>query len=132
MVYQRVKVNSSDELDKLFAEHKCEVEIEPDSFRKTRYIDSKTYDNLVKYELAFPLYTEIAKSCSMAFFKIMRSTQTNRFYIGFINLGGHGPAYEIRPVQLSDIKNYEYMEKMFANHAEQLDWGIDLKENYQV
>ena len=132
MVDQSIKVNSSAELDKLFSMYQCECEIEPGSYRKTRYIDSLAYDNLVKYELAFPLYTEIAKSCSMAFVKIMRSTQTNRFYIGFVNLGGHGPAYEIRPVQLSDVKNYEYMQKMFANYGEQLDWGVDLKENYKV
>jgi len=129
---QRMKLKSISELETLFSDYKSNSEIKLDSFRKTRYIDSRTFDNLVSYELDFAPYNEIAKRCSMGSFFIMRSTRTNRFYIGFLNLGGHGPVYEIRPVRLPDVKDYEYMEKMFANHAQQLDWGVDIKEDYKV
>jgi hypothetical protein len=62
----------------------------------------------------------------------MRSTKTNRFYIGFVNLGGHGARWEVRPVRLGEVENSNYLKKMLENYGQALDWGIDLKENYDI
>jgi hypothetical protein len=106
--------------------------LEESSYNKTRYIDGEIYKDLIKYKLNFEPYTEIAKRCSMNSIFIMRSARTNRFYIGFLNIGGHGARYEVRPVRLREIKNEQYIEYMFANHGQQLDRGIDLNEKYEI
>lgn len=116
----------------LFADYPCHEQIADDSFIKTRYVDRTAFEALEKYELDFPPYTDIAKRCLLPCLPIMRSLKTNRFYIGFINLGGHGAVWEIKPVRIIDVKDVNYIERMYANHGQQLDWGIDLNENYEI
>ena len=127
-----MKINSISELEKLFKVYRCKAKISEASFIKTRYIDQITYDRLIRYELKFDPYVDIAERCSMKLLEIMRSPITNRFYIGFVNIGGHGARWEIRPVGLLEVKNYQYMERMFAKYGQQLDWDIDLNENYEI
>ncbi len=125
-------IKSEIELKSLFESYQCKTEIEISSYRKTRYVDDGIYNNLVRYRLNFEPFTRIAKSCSMRCIDIMRSEYTNRFYIGFLNTGGHRAVCEIRPVRLADIFDYSYINDMFANHAQKLDWGIDINENYEI
>lgn len=125
-------ISSQQELEKLFANNHCKIELNEDSYSKTRYINQFLFDHLIKYELNFEPYTEIAKRCSMSSIQLMRSTATNRFYIGFVNLGGHGARYEVRPVRLSEVEYHLYIERMFADYAKELDWGISLNEDYEI
>jgi hypothetical protein len=127
-----IEINSEAELKELFDTYICKSELNESSFRKTRYIDHSVSNNLDRYKLNFEPYIKIADRCGMNYVDILRSKQTNRFYLGFLNTGGHGAVYEIRPSRLSDILNYGYIEDMFANHAQKLDWGIDINEEYEV
>lgn len=68
----------------------------------------------------------------MSAIPIFRSKRTNRLYIGFVNLGGHRSMYEVRPIMIEGIKNVAYIEKMYANYAQELDWGIDINQNYVI
>lgn len=125
-------LNSLDELKNIFHDNICKLDLNEESYSKTIYIDESIYDNLIKVELNFEPYIDIAKSCSMRFISVMKSDTTNRFYIGFANLGGHAPRYEIRPVRLQEILNFDYIRKMFANYGQELDRAIDTKEKYEV
>lgn len=125
-------LNSVSELEKLIKDNICVEDLSEECYSKTIYVEQATMDNLIKYELDFQPYMDIAKKCLLQSIQIMKSTHTNRFYIGLVNLGGHGPAYEIRPVRLAEIKDHKYIEKMFANHGQELDWGIDINIKYKI
>lgn len=125
-------LNSIDELKNLFHDNICKLVLNEESYSKTIYIDQLIFDDLTKFELNFEPYIEIAKSCLMSSITVMKSKTTNRFYIGFVNLGGHGARFEVRPVRLQEILNIDYIRKMFANYGQELDWGIDIKEKYEV
>ncbi|MES2811520.1 MAG: hypothetical protein V4670_03535 [Bacteroidota bacterium] len=125
-------LDSKEELEQLFEDNSCTTELNEESYSKSRYIDQNIFDNLVKYELNFEPYIEIAKHCLMESIQIMRSMNTNRFYIGFVNLGGHSARFEVRPVRLGEVENSSYIKKMLENYGQVLDWGIDLKENYDI
>lgn len=127
-----MNINSRYELEKLFENNSCKIELKEENYSKTRYINQILFDNLVKYELNFEPYIQISKKCSLSSIQIMMSNETNRFYIGFVNIGGHGVKYEIKPVRLHEVEDHEYIERMFANYAQELDWGIDLNENYKI
>ena len=129
---REIRINSQEELKKLFEEYRPNFELNESSYSKTRYVDGSVYRGFVFYFLEFEPYAEIAKQCSMGVVGIKRSLKTNRFYIGFINLGGHGAVYEIRPVRLKEVLDLEYMKSMFENYCQKMDWGIDLKENYEI
>jgi len=125
-------LNSKQELEKLFEDNICTTELNEESYSKSRYIGQNLFDDLIKYELNFEPYIEIAKHCSMQNTEIMRSIKTNRFYIGFVNLGGHGARCEVRPVRLGEVENPNYLKKMLENYGQALDCGIDLKEHYDI
>ncbi|HUC80187.1 MAG TPA: hypothetical protein VMR70_04690 [Flavisolibacter sp.] len=127
-----MKIKSVQELEMLFTDYPCLAQIANDSFTKTRYVDRMTFEALEKYELDFHPYTDIAKKCLMSDIPLLRSQKTNRFYIGFTNLGGHGAVWEIRPVGITEVKDVDYLERMYANNGQQLDWGIDLSEKYEI
>lgn len=127
-----MKIYTTEQLQQLFNENQIIVELKEDSYKKTIYVDKPIFDSLVKFDLDFEPYINVAKKCLMQSIQIMQSTKTNRFYIGLVNLGGHAPAYEIRPVRLIEILNIDYIEKMFNNYGQELDWGIDINEKYEV
>ena len=127
-----MKIDTIEQLQQLFNENLSMVELKEDSFKKTIYVDKSIFDSLIKFDLAFEPYINIAKECLMESIQIMQSTKTNRFYIGLVNFGGHAPAYEIRPVRLIEILNITYIKKMFNNYGQELDWGIDINEKYEV
>ena len=125
-------INSAEDLENIFRNNICKLDLKEESYSKTIYIDQATFDNLIKFDLNFEPYTDIASSCLMTSITVMRSKTTNRFYIGFANVSGHGPRYEVRPVRLKEILNFDYIKKMFANYGQELDWGIDINEKYEV
>jgi hypothetical protein len=127
-----IVINSLPELRELFRLSPCKAEIAEESFGKTRYVSYQIFKELECYELWFEPYQEIARQCSMTQVLVFKSQITNRFYIGFVNLGGHGARWEIRPVKLEHVLDHDYLKKMYRNHAQELDWGIDLHENYEV
>ena len=127
-----MKINTTAQLQQLFNENQSIVELKEDSYKKTIYVDKPIFDSLVKFDLDFEPYINVAKECLMQSIQIMQSTKTNRFYIGLVNLGGHAPAYEIRPVRLIEILNIDYIKKMFNNYGQELDWGIDINEKYEI
>jgi hypothetical protein len=127
-----MKIDTVEQLQELFNENSSIVELKEESYIKTIYVDKSIFDSLVKFDLAFEPYNNVAKECLMQSIQIMQSTKTKRFYIGLINLGGHDPAYEIRPVRLIEILNIAYLKKMFNNYGQELDWGIDINEKYEV
>ena len=108
------------------------IELGESSYHKTIYVESSEFNQLIKYELNFEPHISIANECLMKSIQLMRSEKTNRFYIGIVNLGGHRAIFEIRPVRLNEILNFEYLKKMFQNYAQELDWGIDINEKYEV
>jgi hypothetical protein len=115
------------------------AEINPDksplpesSYDKTRFIGHREFDAMIEYVLSYEPYIKIAERCGMDRFNILQSPVTNRFYIGFINIGGHAPRCEVRPVRLKEIAYADYMLSMFENQGQKLDWGLDLNENYEV
>jgi len=125
-------INSIDELKDLFKTYSCVTEIDNTNYRKTRYVSGKVFDNLIKYELDFEPFISIKNRIFMSGIPLMRSETTNRYYIGFVNLGGHGPAFEIRPVRLSDVLDFKYIERMYENHGLILDREIELNANYDI
>lgn len=127
-----IVLNSEQELKNVVENNPCIEILAESSFRKTRYVEQKVMDELVKYHLCYEPYLSIAKRCMMNEIEVMRSLATNRFYIGFVNLGGHRAVCEIRPVRVSEMVDHEYIEKMFANYGAEMDRGIDITENYTV
>lgn len=125
-------LNSINELKNLFHDNIYKLDLNENSYSKTIYIDQLIFENLIKFDLNFEPYIDIAKSCLLTSITVMKSKTTNRFYIGFVNLGGHGARYEVRPVRIKEIQNYDYIKKMFANYGQELDWGIDINEKYEV
>jgi hypothetical protein len=120
------------ELENLFHTNIAAWGLHEEAYSKTIYIDQSQFDDLIKFDLNFQPYISIAESCGMSSIMVMKSKTTHRFYIGFVNLAGHGPRYEVRPVRLKEMLNFEYIRKMLANHAQELDGGIDIKEKYEV
>lgn len=125
-------IDSKVELRQLFEENKPLCELNEYSYSKSRYVTRLEFDSLIQYKLDFEPYLEIARRCSMSGIYVMRSPITNRFYIGFINLGGHGAMWEVRPVRIKEVEDASYIERMLKDHGQQLDWGIDLNENYKI
>lgn len=125
-------LNTIEELKKLFNSDNSAIELNEECYSKTIYVDSNIFDELVKYSLDFEPYKTIAEKCLMTSVQIMKSEKTNRFYIGFMNLGGHGARCEVRPVRLKEVLNFEYVEKMFADYGQELDRVIDIKLKYEV
>jgi hypothetical protein len=127
-----MKIDNIEKLQRIFNDISCINELKEDSYKKTIYVDKSIFDSLIKFDLDFEPYINVAEECLMQSLQIMQSTKTKRFYIGFVNLGGHAPAYEIRPVRLIEILNIDYIEKMFKNYGQELDWGIDINEKYEI
>lgn len=126
-----MEINSEQQLHDLFTNNKC-IELNESSYTKTIYVKQSIYESLIPFDLNFEPYCSVAKECLMDSIQIMKSAQTNRFYIGFANLGGHYAVYEIRPVRLKEIKDIDYIKKMFNNYGQGLDFGIDLSEKYEI
>ena len=60
-----MNINSIIELEDLFQEFPCMVEIGDENYFKTRVIDRRLFDNLISYELLFSPYQEIAEKSSL-------------------------------------------------------------------
>ena len=115
---KELRINSQEELKKLFDEYRPKFELNESSYSKTRYVDDQTYCDLFLYLLDFEPYIEMAKNCSMIGISLKRSEKTNIFYIGFFNDGGHRSISELRPVRLKEVLDLEYMKSMFENYCQ--------------
>lgn len=129
---ETIELKSEKELLEVINRYPCQAILDESSFRKTRYISDSDYEGLIKYYLLFDPYIAIAEKCRVRAVPIMRSPKTNRFYIGFVNTGGHRSMCEVRPVRLEEICDTGYIEKMYECHGAGLDYGIDRFESYDI
>ena len=127
-----IRLYSEEELIEVAAKYPCSQVLDERYYSVTRYVSQDQFESLIQYSLLYEPYLEVAKNCSMSWVSILRSEITNRFYIGLVNLGGHGAVYEIRPITIERIKDVAYIHKMFANHGRELDQGIELNQEYQI
>ena len=127
---KEIRINSEEELRKLFEEYRPKFEQNESSYSKTRYVSWSVFVGLELYYLEFEPYVELAKQCPLIC--VLRSKTTNRFYIGFVNDGGHSTIGEVRPVRLKEVLDLEYMKSMFENYCQKMHWGADLNENYEI
>lgn len=71
------------------------------------------------YEFDFEPYISLAASVGMSYFGI--SGSGNGFYLTHINLGGHAPLCTVRPVNLKQLKDLEYLTLMSCNYCANLE-----------
>lgn len=129
---ETIELKSEKELFQIMNCYPCHSVLDEDSFSKTRYIPDSDYDALIKYHLVYEPYVAIAEKCRMRAVPIMRSPKTNRFYIGFVNTGGHKAICEVRTVRFEEICDSDYIEKMYSDYGAELDQGIDQFEAYNI
>mgnify|MGYP006084343089 CR=1 FL=1 len=101
-------------------------------FNKTIYAKQNDFMSLIQYELNFEPYTSLAKTCGMSSINIKKSPDTNRFYFGNLNMAGHGPAFELRPIKLEHVQDLELIRVLFTNHAYELGRVIDRESIYKI
>ncbi|WP_413662926.1 hypothetical protein ACG1BZ_17410 [Microbulbifer sp. CNSA002] len=127
-----IEVKSQDELVTLL-KRTIEREVLPSTSKdKSRYVSFEDYIGLIRYSLSFEPYISVAKRCSMNGCYVLQSKQTNRFYVGYTNHGGHAPKWEIMPVTSDEILNSECMESFYENHAQKIHWAIDPEQSYEI
>jgi hypothetical protein len=73
-------LNSLAELENLFQDNICKLDLNEESYSKTIYIDQSIFDRLIKFDLNFNPYINIAKGCLMTSITVMKSKTTNRFF----------------------------------------------------
>ena len=129
---ETIDLKSEKELLQIINRYPCHSVLDESRFSKTRYISDSDYDELIKYHLVFEPFVSIAEKCRMRAIPVMRSQKTGRFYIGFVNTGGHKAMCEVRPVRFEEICDSDYIEKMYANHGAELDNGIDRFATYDI
>ena len=102
-------LNSVSELEKLIKDNICVEDLSEECYSKTIYVEQATMDNLIKYELDFQPYMDIAKKSLLQSIQIMKSTHTNIFYIGFDSLKTMKLLFEIENLgyKLSKKELYE-------------------------
>ncbi len=127
-----MSINSKSELEELFLSTIIKKSLNEDSYSKTRCVTVSEFKLLKSYDLNFEPYNSIAVECGMIQTPILQSEKTNRFYIGFLNLGGHGAFGEIRPIRLKEILNLNYIKEMYENHGAKMDREVDMNENYEI
>ncbi|CAG9295969.1 hypothetical protein [Celerinatantimonas diazotrophica] len=75
--------------------------------------------NMDFYEFDFEPYRSLAVSVGMSCFGINGSG--NGFYLTHINLGGHAPLCTVRPVNLSQLQDLDYLAQMSSNYCANLE-----------
>lgn len=85
-----------------------------------------------RYALNFSPYQELAETCGMESFSLMQSNVTHRLYIWNVNLGGHYPRLEMRPVKYEHVVDLKRMAYFHQNWAERMSENLQPKPGYQV
>lgn len=117
------QVDSIDQLETLFSSSKDSTFL-PDSAYQQSILGNQTHlTSMPIYILTFPPYPELAEQCGMTNFSVKRSPDTGRFYLWNVNLGGHYPRLELRPVKLDHLLDIDLMHRYHSN------WGYELGLN---
>ena len=127
-----MNISSEKELEELYLSMTTKNTLNEISYSKTRYISVPEFQLLKRYDLDFEPYNSIALECKMNRISILQSKTTKRFYIGYLNLGGHGAFGVIRPVRLKEITNLKYIKEMYENHGEKMNLTVDLNVDYEI
>ncbi|WP_309382685.1 hypothetical protein [Cerasicoccus frondis] len=102
------------------------------NYDKSFYGSLKNLMEMPEYELAFSPYVELAKSCGMTSMSLKRSLETGRLYLWNVNLGGHAPMLELRPVKLDHVLDLNLMKRLHENWARLLGCDIDDEPGYLI
>lgn len=101
-------------------------------FNKTIYAKQNDFMALDKFELNFEPYISLAEECGLSSIVIHKSSNTNRHYLGNLNMAGHGPAFELRPVKIKHVLDIALLKHLLSNHAYELGRVIERGSNYEI
>lgn len=132
MKADRYRFSNSCELIKLFNESKSSYESFCGDYSQSRYGTLVNLRDMPEYELSFSPFTEIARKCGMTSFSLKRSSKTGRIYVWNLNLGGHAPKLELRPITLEHLMDEYLMIKYHENGAYELGCNISIESNYEI
>jgi hypothetical protein len=127
-----MEIKNEEELKMEFSKSSENDDLAQHHFNKTIYAQQKDFMALVNCELKFEPYISLAKQCGMSSMVIKKSSNTNRFYFGNLNIAGHGPAFELRPIKLQHVLDLSLIKTLFSNHAYELGRVIDRESNYKI
>lgn len=97
----------------------CEVLSDSFSYTQSYKVGPSDIIDMDFYEFNFEPYVSLASSIGMSYFGI--NGTDNGYYLAHINLGGHGPLCTVRPVNLQQLEDMEYLTKMHANYCSNLE-----------
>jgi hypothetical protein len=127
-----IKIYSIDELEQELEKY-GEVELLPtESFNRARYASSSEFESLERIELLFEPYLSIANDCNMTLCPVFRSPVTNRLYVGYVNIGGHGSKIEIKPITVKQALNPVFIKNMYKDYAKEINDSVDPTLNYKI
>ena len=111
---QHFVLNSFDEVEALFGANAA-VLSDSLSYTQSYKVGPSTIIQMNSYEFNFEPYISLATSLGMSHFRINGTDKG--FYLTHINLGGHGPLCTVRPVNLAQLKDVEYLTNLKANYC---------------
>lgn len=126
------KIESMEDLAGLFSKAGSEAELPEDDYKKSIYGTLVHLKSMPVYELVFEPYLELAERCGMSSFNLKLSIETGRFYVWNVNLGGHCPKLEMRPVKLEHVVDLELMYEYHKEWAYELGVNINLNPTYEI
>ncbi|MBB1280439.1 MULTISPECIES: hypothetical protein [Pseudoalteromonas] len=132
MTADRYKFSNSSELIKLFNDSESSYESFGGDYSQSQYGTLANLRDMPEYELSFFPFTEIARKCGMKSFSLKRSSKTGRIYVWNVNLGGHAPKLELRPITLEHLMDVDLMIKYHENWAYELGCNISIDSNYEI
>ncbi|MFC3152907.1 hypothetical protein ACFOEK_17845 [Litoribrevibacter euphylliae] len=132
MKSKKHQINNLEMLEVLFRESEAAYVDFQGSYEKSIYGTHQHLSEMSVYELAFSPYIELAKECGMGSISLRRSNKTGRIYLWNVNLGGHAPKLELRPVSLERVLDLAVMKTLHDNWAYLLGCNIDLEPGYEI
>ena len=118
---EKRKVSSISDLEKLYSELTQESKLPQSCYETTLLISNVEFGKLIYFQLASEPFIEVAKYCGMASFGIYGSEK--RFYLGHINVAGHGARFVIRPVLLDQLLDVVLMKSLNEDYCQRLESG---------
>lgn len=132
MKADRYIISSHDELVALFNRSQSSRDMYKEDYAKSRYGTSKDLSDMPEYYLEYFPYNELVFEPVVASFSLKRSIATGRLYVWNVNLGGHAPKLELRPVTLEHVMNIPLMKKYHENMAYELGRNITHDATYEI
>lgn len=126
------QVTSLAELVELFADSESAYDGFSWDYAKSRYGSYQDLQEMPEYQLNFEPYIQIAEKCGMKSLSLKRSSTTGRFYAWNINLGGHTPRLELRPVTLNQVVDLALMKQYHENWACGLGCNIEINPACEI